>query len=71
MRDDDDKLVWAVCVLVGLMIFVTVLWGIRSYRAERDCLAHGYPDSKITMSQVYCIKRVNQTDEVVPLSRLK
>lgn len=35
------------------------------------CLANGYPDARQDfMLRVYCVKRVDQTDVVVPLSEV-
>lgn len=47
--------------------------GLVQLHAHNTCLTLGYPESKITYPALvpYCIKRVNQTDSVVALSKLK
>lgn len=55
-----------VAVIVALLIFTGVF-----IAAEADCLEAGYPKAKFGGTTAYCIKRVNQTDVVVPLSVVK
>ena len=51
-----------------------ILGGIRNMKADTECLAAGYPQSKVIsagLGPAYCIKRIDQTDVVVPLSEVE
>jgi hypothetical protein len=55
-----------------LWVVVFGSYGCRSYNATSTCLAAGYPEAKVLMlGGSYCVKRVEQTDVVVPLSEVK
>lgn len=61
-------------VFIGPGIFC--LWLITlvlvMLSAESDCLAFGYPHVNVSMNMTaYCTKRIDQTDVVVPLAKLK
>ena len=59
--------------LVILAIFFAIGFGnFAQYRAERACLRHGFPAANggAYGTTAYCVKRVNQTDSVVPLKEL-
>ena len=58
----------AFVVIVGIAAIAKVA---KESRTSRACVEHGYPDYKVTWNwDSYCIKRVNQTDSVVALSKL-
>jgi len=61
-------------LVIGALVTPIVFFSIlleKQYQAERICLAKGYPKAYVTMERkAYCIKRVNQTDVVVPLEEL-
>lgn len=59
--------------LVVVCILVLVFAGsFQEWRAGRACLKYGYPQSSGgSWVPAYCIKRVNQTDTVVPLKELE
>lgn len=67
--DTDDKLLAAMSVGVVLFIAVLIWFAVLCAATERRCLAAGYPHSNVTpWIERYCIKRVNQTDVVLPLT---
>lgn len=70
------KGVAAIEVIIFLVVMaILVLIGGGSFmewKASRACLAHGYPSSTGgAWVPAYCIKRINQTDSVVPLKELE
>ena len=73
MNDWIDKcLIAALCVL-GAISLVLLAWLFamipKMIFAQEVCLAHGYPNGRIDYKlNAYCVKRVNQTDFVVPLA---
>lgn len=61
-------------VLAGFLLFLAWTFaGVGGlFYADSHCLRHGYPQSSLTFTfHAYCIKRVNQTDVVVPLDSLE
>jgi hypothetical protein len=45
---------------------------VADARADAACLRAGYPSARIDWSlNAYCVKRVDQTDVVVPLSTVR
>lgn len=55
--------------LVGLVAYVGVkeIWYVKPY-----CLRHGYTSHSITiLGYAYCVKRVDQTDIVIPIEEIK
>jgi hypothetical protein len=57
-------------VIVIPMVAVAV-YGVTEARARVDCLAYGYPAVKVDMAlRAYCVRRVDQTDVVVPLDKV-
>ncbi len=74
--DSPFGLTWIEVLIVLVIVGIFGGIGANSYltlRVHNDCLRRGYPDAKLTYPNFtgYCIKRVNQTDSVVALSRLK
>ena len=60
-------------IVLGL-IAVPVAIELRSSAVESDCHRLGYPDKRINwvgFGKAYCVKRVEQTDVIVPLDDLK
>lgn len=50
-----------------VIVLILVLFAIKA-SAMKLCLEKGYPDVKMTYTfEAYCVKRVNQTDEVIPV----
>jgi len=70
---DWDDLVMSVFV-VGVLAAVIVagMFGVAQWSASNACTRAGYPQSRVLVPSftAYCIKRVNQTDTVVPLSQV-
>ncbi len=57
---------WVICSIAFTL-------GTLEGRAERACLRHGFPEVKLTwagLGESFCVKRVDQTDVVVPLESL-
>lgn len=57
-------------VLLGAAVMaIAIVYVPACVVAERHCLAAGYPHASVTIAlERYCVKRVDQTDVVVPLS---
>lgn len=64
---------WLIIVVVVLLIAGTVVPGYIRWRTDRTCLEHGYPSSRVMWPDAarYCIKRVDQTDVVIPLDSVR
>jgi len=64
----EGLIVAIILAILGIVCVPTVI----NIRTQNACLAHGYPQSDIAVPSFtrYCIKRVNQTDSVVPLRAL-
>lgn len=59
-------------VAVGLVIVYFVVVTIAGFRAETLCLRLGWPGERVTAGlRIYCVKRIDQTDSVVPLHVLQ
>lgn len=59
-------------LLIGVILGFGTLFFVKGVKAESSCAALGFPQSTVTYNlDVYCIKRVNQTDSVVLLSKLQ
>jgi len=55
-------------ITLGVLMFVVI--PITMFVSSK-CLQHGYPEGQIEYNlTAYCVKRVNQTDVVVPLKDL-
>lgn len=60
--------------LVGMGIFLVycVAQVIVSSSADAKCARHGWPSSSVTWNfDKYCVKRINQTDSVIPMENLR
>jgi hypothetical protein len=63
-----DVLVAVFCVT---LVSAVAIFGYVRLSAQTECLAAGYPGSALSLYlEVYCIKRVDQTDVVIPLSEV-
>ena len=62
-----EAMIVAAIVIIMLCIFVDV---VRS-NPRRGCLSFGYPTQKMNGGELYCVKRVNDTDVVVRLKTLQ
>lgn len=61
----------AAAVLASIVAIVFVYIPV-TVSASSDCLFYGYPNSRVTMTLTrYCMKRVDETDVVTPLSELQ
>jgi hypothetical protein len=63
---------WIQITFIFIFLAIAGIAGCQRITANRACLKAGYPEAKIdfTFNQ-YCIKRVDQTDVVVPLKEIK
>lgn len=59
-----------ISTLLGLFLFITLYFSITTSNA---CLQSGYSSFNLAIPSFrgYCIKRVNQTDIVIPLLKIK
>lgn len=63
-----ERFIFSLMVAFFAIIFLAI--GAKM-SASAECLAAGYPRAKINYTLTrYCIKRVDQTDVVVPLADL-
>lgn len=60
---------FALALAAGVVLAVVLAY--RDATARSECLAFGYPDTRIAGRRYYCLRRVNQSDEVVPLEQLR
>lgn len=59
----------AIALLLSIIAVSLFYGGIRS-GTHRRCLAAGYPKGEVSYTlDRYCIRRVDQTDVVVPLAK--
>jgi hypothetical protein len=59
----------AIVAAVVVLIVPLVVLGVVTARTEAACLRAGYPSATVDVFlNRYCVKRVDQTDVVVPLS---
>lgn len=62
----------SIMALGGLILTYGLLQTIWGASAEKACLKAGYPGHKLDWTlNAYCVKRVDQTDIVVPLGEVK
>jgi hypothetical protein len=55
-------------VLIGVVLLVLAAFIPLNATAHIECLRLGYPSHRVTLlMERYCVKRVDQTDVVVPL----
>jgi hypothetical protein len=65
-----------VIVKIGIAILLVIaLWAITiaivTMPMKSICLTHGYPESQFTWNFIgYCVRTVNQTQYVVPISSI-
>lgn len=56
----------AALMLCFALVVVAVVWGLGyALVVDNKCVSHGFPQSTLTLSGFYCIKRQDQTDLVV------
>lgn len=73
---------WVSLFIVMLVVGLSLVYGIfytfglamemtaETNSMEQVCLEHGYPEATLSGSNWYCIRQLNGTDEVVPISDL-
>lgn len=72
MTDADDVIALSLLALVVLLIVGIGVVIFRTAEAQSECLAAGYPAHKIDFKlNQYCIRRVDQTDEVIRLDKVR
>lgn len=64
------KIEWGIVLVMALIIAAIATSSIRRNKFTRICLEHGWPEMQMAYATPYCVKRVNQTDTVVALSKL-
>lgn len=65
---------WVEMLVYGgatLLFALLIAGGVQNFRMESRCLARGYPEMHVSVTTYYCVKRVNQSDVVVPLDSLR
>ncbi len=66
MSNDTESLIGGVLAL--LVLAVIGVFFFRALYVDNECTKAGYRDSNVTWTfAAYCIKRVDQTDVVIPL----
>lgn len=74
----DDALEFLGPVLLGLLVLFVVgmipyfiTYAVVDSRTERICLEHGWRGASVTWNlQRYCVKRIEQTDSIIPVEKL-
>jgi len=62
----------AVSGLAAILMSMFIYFGSKQIQIEKFCLSKGYPSAEVYIgSESYCIRRINQSDEVMPVSRLR
>lgn len=68
----DDIFAVVGLLIVAIIIILAGIFTVKTVKTENSCARLGFPDSNVTYTfDAYCIKRVNQTDSVVLLSKLQ
>lgn len=68
--DSEDIFTLGLAVAGLLFIGALGIYGISQARTASACLASGYPTAAVSYTfDRYCIKRVDQTDVVVPFDK--
>lgn len=68
----EDLWGWALAISIILMIFGVIWYSIAASRWDRECMDSGYRDAKVVWFLTpYCVQRVDQTDIVVSLERVR
>lgn len=61
-----------IAVVTTLVLLYFVVFAVRLAIVESECLSYGYPKGRVDMVfSGYCVKRVDQTDVVVPVSKVR
>lgn len=68
----EDLLTFALAILATSALLSPVfMWSAYRARQESKCLRYGYREANVGIFRpTYCVRRVNQTDEVRALSEL-
>lgn len=61
---------WVRLIFVAWMLLMGGYF-IRSYTLQATCLRAGYPDTRMTLTARYCVKRMDQTDVVIPVEQVR
>jgi len=70
MMNDNIELLMGLAVCAFFVILLS--FGCTEAMTKNACLKAGYPNSQVTFTfDRYCIQRVDQTDVVVPFSKVK
>lgn len=64
-----DHLLRVAFVVFVLFAVFAVAMALRQERAAARCMRAGYAEAKRVDGETFCVRRVNGTDEVVPLAR--
>lgn len=65
---------WAICCIAGIVAILVscAAYGTSTALATQECLSLGWPSARVDLTlKQYCVKRVDQTDEVRPLKELR
>jgi hypothetical protein len=62
---------WILIAVVLLIVGGGCYASVRGLQLEGECLAAGYPEYRVTFNGTYCVKRVDQTDVVVPIEQTR
>ena len=62
----------AMLIISMLILLVVGITSYVDYTVKRDCLAAGYASHTVVFPfEGYCIKRVDQTDVVIPVEGIR
>lgn len=68
----EEVVIWLGMGLLAALVLFSVVGAVEQSRLERFCLSHGYARADWRVfGESYCITRTDQTDIVVPQSKVK
>ena len=68
--DTEDFVAVGIIILVITLFLGTGIYVTADKRAQRDCLARGWPRAQVDWAlNKYCTARIDQTDVVRPLEK--
>jgi len=66
---EEEKLALSFLAVLCIALAISLAYGYCAWKADQKCMSAGYPlTSYNAFGKSFCIKRLDQTDVVVPLS---
>lgn len=72
MKPIEGLILGGVVLVICLLMVVTGVRAFTLVKAKAECLQAGYPSAQIDFYlEAYCIRRLDQTDVVEPLEKIR